>query len=927
MKNKKIIYTLLSILLILLFTNTVYAQNKADEKYDPNSVLVVFKDNISNSKKSRILSNENLNIEETVDKKENIELVEVPKGSTVEETIKTLNDKNEVLYAQPNFKYKALATTNDPLLSAQKHLTWTNISGSGTTAWNYSTGENTKIAIFDTGAYTSNPDLSNIKGTYNASTGSSAKSSVVDYEGHGTHVAGIAAACGNNKSLGAGVAYNSDLYIAKVADSNGDISSAYLIRAFDWAEEQGCRIINMSLGGYGYEYDSDGKVNLDLLLKSRIDDAYNKSNNSILTVCAAGNGDDINGYPYYSYPSDFPNSYSVVALQYDSNGNPTRAKYSDYNEYKDIAAPGSNINSLSNTSTSKLITESGTSMAAPFVSGVAGLIMSKVPDLTAKEVVDIINSTANKIGSYSYSKGRNNYYGYGEINPLKAIKTAIWKKSSMTISKTSDIIGENKKLDITLNMYTEVPMKVEVYDSNNNLINTLADKTFTAGETKLSWDYSNYKGDKYSIQSTMPYKNSKDKVIQSKTFNLCDLLDITGLSSSYTPLANTSITGNLNLNTDCTVSAGFYDKDNKLVKTIYNKNTSLTKGNKSFSWNYLDDNNKLIPSGTYEFKVSATSGDITKEYSKNIKITIPEKASISKMSVTSSIKRNDFNKASIKYTLNNQCVTSIKIYNSSNTLIKSISGNRKGSNTEYWNLKDNKGNLVAAGTYKVIMSGYNISGKFETTKYIKITNPSKVSISKFKNKSKVIRASGYYTSTKFYLNEDARVKVLLTTTKNKKLKTLKNVVMKKGTNTVKWNLKSTKGNVYKAGKYKIVIYATNSRNTYQKSSYVTLIKKKPSIKVSKVKSSYKIRGSKNNPTIKVKTNTIAKVTVRVYNRKNKLIKTITKNKTYKTGTYKFKWNGKSGKNKKVSKTKYYFKVTIKNENGSKTVKTKQFKYK
>ncbi|MCR2032993.1 S8 family serine peptidase [Anaerofustis stercorihominis] len=920
MKNKRIIYTLLSILLILLFTNTVYAQNKTEEKYDPNNVLVVFRDNISNSKKSRMLSKENLNIEETVDKKENIELVEVPKDSSVEETLKTLNEKSEVLYAQPNFKYKALSTTNDPnvinssLEKFQWHLKYTNIAGNDTTAWNYSTGKNVKIAILDTGAYISNPDLSNVAGTYNATNGST---TVTDSIGHGTHVAGITAAKGNNKTLGAGVAYDSNLYIVKVFRGN-DAYTSDIINGYKWAVNKGCRVINMSLGGYGYDNDATYG---DRALENIINTNYNKSANSVLTVCAAGNGDGRNGYPDYSYPSDYPNSYSVVALQYDSKGNPTRAKYSDYNKYKDIAAPGSNINSLSNKSKNELKTDSGTSMAAPFVSGVAGLIMSANPTLSAKEVVDIINSTANDLGA----KGRDDYYGYGEINPLQALH----KSTLLSLNKRSDYDLSTSPLSISMYTGENVNAEITITDNKNKVIKTFNLNNISTRNSSIKWDYTDNEGNSvnagtYKINAV--FTENSDTTKLSYNFTLNKTAEVLNLQSSYAPLPNTKLSATIKLNINCNLTAKMYDENGNVIKTIYN-NANVNKGNHNFSWNYMDDDNKLIPSGTYKFKISVKNGDTTKEYTKDIKITIPAKASISKVSVTSSIKRNDFNKASIKYTINNQCVTSIKIYNSKGTIVKSISGNRKGNNTEYWNLKDTKDKLVPAGTYKVIISGYNISGKFEVTKYIKVTNPNKVNISRFKSTSKVIRASGYYTSTRFYLNEDARIKVLITSTKNKTLHTIVNKVYKKGSYNVKWNLKNSKNKFFSPGKYKIVIYASNSRNTFKKSAYVTLIKKKPNIKVNKLKSSYKIRGRKNNPTIKVKTNTIGKITVRVYNRKNKLIKTIAKNKTYKTGTYKFKWNGRNGKNKKGSKTKYYFKVTIKNENGSKTIKTKQFKYK
>ena len=144
---------------------------------------------------------------------------------------------------------------------------------------------------------------------------------------HGTSVAKILGAAGNNRYAGAGVAYNVNLYLIQV-DANGSQSSysKSVMEGIRYAANKKCRVISMSLSDTIY----------DAKMEAAINEAYSKSKNSILFAASAGN----KGKEEYRYPSSYRNVLSVSALNYSSNTRKYTAAASTYNNRVDISAPG-----------------------------------------------------------------------------------------------------------------------------------------------------------------------------------------------------------------------------------------------------------------------------------------------------------------------------------------------------------------------------------------------------------------------------------------------------------------------------------------------------------------------------------------------------------------------------------------------------------
>ncbi|MBC1898006.1 S8 family serine peptidase [Listeria booriae] len=212
-------------------------------------------------------------------------------------------------------------------------------------------GKNIKIAILDTGIDTTNRDLA-FKKAINFTSADSAD--FTDRNGHGTKIAGIIGARKNGEGL-IGIAPNSELYIAKVANDSGKVAFAEVIKGLNWAVQQKVDIINISL-----EFGKGNEA-----LKEAIDNAVE---HDIIVVASAGNI-RAEGDTFKAYPGAYPDVISVGMLNVHGQ------IYADeFKEKKvDVYAPGEDL-----TSTyfdNKMTLDTGVSYATAYASGYAALVM------------------------------------------------------------------------------------------------------------------------------------------------------------------------------------------------------------------------------------------------------------------------------------------------------------------------------------------------------------------------------------------------------------------------------------------------------------------------------------------------------------------------------------------------------------------------
>jgi subtilisin family serine protease len=221
----------------------------------------------------------------------------------------------------------------------------------------------------------------------------------VDGHGHGTHVAGIAAAISNNAQGVAGTCPNCKLMPVRVLNDFGVGDLVSVAQGVVWAVDHGARVINLSLVG-----PEDSPALADALQY-----AWDRG---VLPVCAAGNRNSNNPAVY---PASSPFCFAVAATNIDD----ARASYSNYGPWVAIAAPGDGIYSTfvrkdeNGNAVATYEYDSGTSMAAPVVAGAAGILASS--GMTNSELQQRLCSTADPIADTS------GYWRCGRLNVYRAL--------------------------------------------------------------------------------------------------------------------------------------------------------------------------------------------------------------------------------------------------------------------------------------------------------------------------------------------------------------------------------------------------------------------------------------------------------------------------------------------------------------------------
>ncbi|WP_049969970.1 S8 family serine peptidase [Haladaptatus cibarius] len=333
---------------------------------------------------------------EIVHKNDNLRYVavKVPGNETARENfINAIENRPGIKYAEKNETLETQLTPNDPQFGDQ----YAPQQVGSDQAWDTTLGSsNVTIAVVDTGAQYDHPDLAD---NYKANPGYDFADGDSDpypddaaNEQHGTHVSGCASAVIDN---GTGVAgqSNSSLINGRALDESGSGSTSDIADAVEWAADQGADIINMSLGGGGY----------NSTMKNAVSYANNQGS---LIICAAGN----NGSSSVSYPAAYSECMAISAV--DSNEN--LASFSQYGDV-DLAAPGVDV--LSTIPTDSYARFSGTSMATPVTSGVAGLTLAKWSSLSNNELRSHLKATAKDIGLSSDKQGA------GQVNANNAVST------------------------------------------------------------------------------------------------------------------------------------------------------------------------------------------------------------------------------------------------------------------------------------------------------------------------------------------------------------------------------------------------------------------------------------------------------------------------------------------------------------------------
>ena len=407
----------------LMVINESSPHHPDGRRYVPGQVLVKFKPAVSEQIRELTISSYQTKRLKRIPALDIYQL-QIPEYMSVEEMVYLLRKNPDIELAGPNHLRHISRTPNDPYFVEQYALynfgqeVGPPGSPQGTLradikareGWNETMGsEEVIIAVLDTGVDFNHPDLDDKL----LSTGYdfvNDDADPTDDNGHGTLVAGIAAAETNNGVGIAGVAWN-----CKVADNTGtNIAVSTIIEGISWAVEHGAHVINLSFGSAGSDPFEQAAVVF----------AYE---HDIVVVAAAGNDGGAT-----EYPAGYDECLAVAA----TNQNDERVTFlntatdpqpweSNFGPEIDVAAPGDWVLSLYPTDLTPpgylpYEYRSGTSFSAPHVAGLAALIRSIKPELSAEDIMDVIRYTADDVNSASHD-GRDDFIGYGRINMERAL--------------------------------------------------------------------------------------------------------------------------------------------------------------------------------------------------------------------------------------------------------------------------------------------------------------------------------------------------------------------------------------------------------------------------------------------------------------------------------------------------------------------------
>jgi subtilisin family serine protease len=275
---------------------------------------------------------------------------------------------------------------------------------------------------------------------------------VNDDSGHGTNIASIIGANGNNGIGFSGVDWNCKLMVLKVLKNDVGYYSWWASSIY-YAVDNGANVINMSLGG-----DVESQA-----LNEAIQYALDRN---VVVVVSMGNKNSDN----ISYPSNYPGVIAVGATNPDDSRTTSffwsSASGSNYGEHISVVAPGNFIYGLSYKNNTEFDTYfGGTSQSAAFVSGLASLLIAQTPTITHKEVKELIEKTANdRVGDQKEDiVGRDNYYGNGRINAYEAL--AVHHEDAFVLNEEDLLVFPNPAIDfITIHFPLETEL-IQVFNS------------------------------------------------------------------------------------------------------------------------------------------------------------------------------------------------------------------------------------------------------------------------------------------------------------------------------------------------------------------------------------------------------------------------------------------------------------------------------
>ncbi|WP_010243504.1 S8 family peptidase [Acetivibrio cellulolyticus] len=460
----------------------------------PGQLIVKYKNNATlKANKSNIIRNNGKILKSD---KSGLALVQVDE-SKLSEKIEAFEQNSSVEYVAPNYIRKALDfpedAPNDPRYEEQWGLKNINAPEAWATLGDTSSLNEVVVAVIDTGLDSMHEDLKDrVTAGYDfVDMDNDPSPGPVDEE-HASHVAGIIAASTDNGIGVAGTAGKAPVKIMPLrvleAGSGDDFTIA---QAINYAADNGARVINMSLGGYG-----DSPV-----LTEACNYAFSKN---VAVVAAAGNSAmDAADFS----PASIPGVITVAATDIENNP----AYFSNYGSTVELAAPGVNVLSTLPNNTYEFY--DGTSMATPFVASACALLISKNPSLSLIEVEQYLTDSAQDLGA----AGKDEKFGYGLLDLNKALNTT-------EITPRLDImnLSDNSTVFDLLEIQTRFTYPEKVVTTELSVDDTVVSSVYNDSNnmfTNFELDTYNFTDGNHTLKVTA-YDNENQTYSKEMNFNI-----------------------------------------------------------------------------------------------------------------------------------------------------------------------------------------------------------------------------------------------------------------------------------------------------------------------------------------------------------------------------------------------------------------------
>jgi len=364
-----------------------------------------------------------------------------------------------IKFLEPSVVYRAHLTPNDPMYEQQ----WGPYVTYFDEAWEHGFGGNSNnvVAVMDNACDWNHEDLyDQVWYGWDYVYNSWDISPHQQTHDHGTHVAGTVAATTNN-GIGVAGMVNDTVYFAKVSDDqDGMVDQAIVDGLYDMADIARISVINMSLGG-----DSPSAA---------IEQACNYAwNNGKLLIVSSGN----NGQGFISFPAAYPACVAIGSIGADGNSL-YLTSYSQFGNEQELSAPGGEMQTgfgiVSCLPGNQYGAKEGTSMAAPHVTGLAGLMKNLNQDLTNVDIRNILAAHAFDYGE----EGWDPVFGYGMINAVGAVEAALGITANTTQLSANEVmrlypnpVADRLFIDLKINVRE---VSAEIIDITGKRVKTVS---------------------------------------------------------------------------------------------------------------------------------------------------------------------------------------------------------------------------------------------------------------------------------------------------------------------------------------------------------------------------------------------------------------------------------------------------------------------